>query len=74
VRCLAGVTKTLWALAEASERGGEGGVVCTVDTFDFVGGGVEIVGDDTVVADVEPSEAGDGGRRLSVSKGVGFLV
>lgn len=49
-------------------------MVCTVEAFDLVGGGVEIVGDDTVVADVEPSDAGDGGRRLSVSNGVGFLV
>lgn len=71
-RCLAGVMKTLRALAEASESGGEGGVVCTVDAFDFgPGGGVETVGEDT---DAEPSEAGDGGRRLSVSKGVGFRV
>lgn len=74
-RCLAGVMKTLRALAEASESGGEGGVVCTVEAFDFgPGGGVDIVGDDTVVADVEPSEAGDGGRKLSVLKGVGFRV
>lgn len=74
-RCLAGVIKALRPLAEASESGGEGGVVCTVDAFDFgPGGGVEIVGEDTVVADVESSEAGDGGRRLSVSRCVGFRV
>jgi hypothetical protein len=35
---------------------------------------VDIVGEDTVVADVDASEAGDGGLTLSIANGVGFLL
>jgi hypothetical protein len=51
--------------AGASERGGEGGVVCSVDTSDFASGGVDAVGHDEDVAEVAVSESGEGGRRTS---------
>jgi hypothetical protein len=58
------------AATDLSDSGGEGGVVCTVDVSDLVGG-VDTDGDDVVVADVEVSETGDGGR-ISVEIGVTF--
>lgn len=41
-----------------SAKLGDGGVVALV-RLDFVGGGVEVVGDDTVVAEVDVSDTGD---------------
>jgi hypothetical protein len=73
VRCRAGVTgflRTRVALAEASDNGGEGGDVCTVDVFDLVGGGVDAVGEDTVVALVDASDAGEGGPSAAIVLGL----
>jgi hypothetical protein len=50
---------------EATESGGDGGVLSTTDVSDF-GGGVDAVGDDNVVADVDVSETGERGRKVSV--------
>ena len=59
---------------EASESGGEGGEVCSVEVSDFVGGGVEAVGLESDVADRETSDDGDRGRNMSTEIGVGFLT
>jgi hypothetical protein len=58
---------------EASDSGGEGGDVWIVDVSDLAGGGVDIEGDDGVVADVDASDNGEGGRKLSVESGAIFL-
>lgn len=51
---------------EASDRGGEGGVVSGGIESAFERGGVEaVVGEDSVVADVDVSETGERGRRES---------
>lgn len=53
-----------FAVKEASERGGEGGVAVTAEEVsDLSGGGVEAVGEESVVAEVEASETGERGRR-----------
>lgn len=52
---------------------GEGGEVWSVDVSDFVGGGVDIDGDEVVVTDVEASDIGDGGRSESIDRGVVLL-
>jgi len=67
------VTWMFLMLAEISERGGDGGVVDTVVDPGFDRGGVDAVGDETVVADVDASDNGDRGRRLSMASACGFL-
>jgi len=59
-----GATK-VWA--GASERGGDGGVACSVGVSDLARGGVDVVGHDVDVAEVAVSESGEGGRRTSPS-------
>jgi hypothetical protein len=61
-----------FAPRSASDTGGEGGEVCSVDVSDFEGGGVHTDGDDVVVADVEASDIGEGGRNVSVVIGLDF--
>jgi hypothetical protein len=51
--------------ADISDSGGDGGVVCSAVWSDLTGGGVETEGDETVVAVVDASESGDGGRNAS---------
>lgn len=55
---------------EASDRGGEGGDVSTVEISDVAGGGVANEGEVVDVADVDASDIGDGGRKLSVDNGL----
>jgi len=52
---------------DVSESGGEGGVAVTAEFCEpAISGGVDAVGDGSVVADVEISETGDLGRSSSV--------
>jgi len=54
-------------LRDVSESGGEGGVAVTAEFCEpAISGGVDAVGDGSVVADVEISETGDLGRSSSV--------
>lgn len=62
-----GVEGTTNVWVGASERGGDGGVVCSSDTSDLANGGVDAVGHDADVAEVAVSESGEGGRRTSLS-------
>jgi hypothetical protein len=73
IRCLAGVIGTVFACAEVSDSGGDGGEVCTV-LVSLLGGGVAIVGLEMVVADVDASDKGLGGLKLSVASAEGFLL
>jgi hypothetical protein len=73
IRFLAGVIGTVFACAEVSDSGGDGGDVCTV-LVSLFGGGVAIVGLEMVVADVEASDEGVGGLKLSVASAEGFLL
>jgi hypothetical protein len=59
-----------FAPPDASEIGGDGGEVCSVDVSDFEGGGVHTDGDEFVVADVEASDIGERGRIVSAVTGL----
>lgn len=63
-----GVMSMLLGRPEASESGGEGGVSTSavVDVSELAGGGVEMVGEDTVVMDF--SERGDLDRLMFITK------
>lgn len=63
-----GVEGTVFAVAEVSESGGDGGVASGIDVSDFSGGGVEVVGEESVVAEVDVSERGERGRSVSVDR------
>lgn len=61
-----GVEGTGFAAIEASDKGGEGGVASGSIESAFERGGVEaVVGEDSVVADVDVSETGERGRKES---------
>lgn len=61
-----GVDGTLFAGADVSDSGGDGGVWSVSVVSAFEGGGVDVVGEDNVVAEVEVSETGERGRKVSV--------
>jgi hypothetical protein len=61
-----GVAGTGFAAIEASDKGGEGGVASGRSDSAFERGGVEaVVGEDSVVADVDVSETGERARKDS---------
>jgi len=57
----------------ASERGGDGGVVCNAETSEFGSGGVDAVGEEVEVTEVAVSDSGEGGRRPFAPSWLGFL-
>jgi hypothetical protein len=58
-----GVVGTGFAETEASDNGGDGGVASASAGSGCVRGGVDAVGDDRVVADVDASDTGERGRN-----------
>lgn len=60
-----GVEGVVLTVTDASDRGGDGGVtsVCMVSGLEW--GGVEVVGDESVVAEVDVSDTGERGRKES---------
>lgn len=64
-----GVAGIALVVGGASDKGGDGGVASGRRPSGFVRGGVDAaVGEDTVVADVEASEAGERGRNESPAR------
>jgi hypothetical protein len=60
-----GVVGKGFAETEASDNGGDGGVASASAVSGCVRGGVEVVGDERVVADVDASDTGERGRKES---------
>jgi hypothetical protein len=68
-----GVLGIGFAVIEASDSGGEGGVASGSGVSGFVCGGVEAVGDESVVTEVDASDAGERGRNASPARAFDVL-
>ncbi len=68
-----GVAGAGFALMDASDRGGDGGVASSRNASAFERGGVDAVGDDSVVAEVAVSDTGERGRRESAASRLDVL-
>lgn len=60
-----GVDGVLLTVTEASDRGGDGGVASVRMVSGLEWGGVEVVGEESVVAEVDVSDTGERGRKES---------